>query len=193
MSEITIILITTLVSLITSVLTVLATTYIKNWFEVRKAKDEHKFGFSKLLLQQRIKYYPELYRHLSHFAKLLDKNEQNEASLIALNQEINDWNSCHAIFFTNHTMEVSGHIRKLLNTILENNIVLDFKPEDWSKMRQVLGFFEACLKAEIGIFTLKAIEDIADPKGVNIFIEEMVKRSENLKPSSQKNLPKSKV
>ena len=55
------------------------------------------------LNEKRVKYYPELYAHLSGYAKVIRSGKQDEKNLAEFKMSVDDWNSRHSLFFTQAT------------------------------------------------------------------------------------------
>jgi hypothetical protein len=113
---------TAAVAILTGVLSVttsVVVTALQNKSQLQKITKEHEQGYEKALFGKRIELYPQLYCVLSEFIKAIQSGQQSRESLLKFKEATDKLNSENAIFFSLHTSQISGRLRKYLIILLD--------------------------------------------------------------------------
>lgn len=169
-------LIVALISAAVSLIVSLLAASLKNKGDLTKTKREQEHGYAKALFEKRVEIYPQLYNYLSDFAKVIRSNTQNTQNLAEFKHAVDEWNSRYSLFFTNPTSVFSSQFRYFLQTIL-NRTPIELSADDWENIRQLIGYFEDFLRAEIGIFVSKPVGDVVAAEERYEFLNRLIDRS----------------
>ncbi|MFY9618528.1 MAG: hypothetical protein WAM70_08560 [Pyrinomonadaceae bacterium] len=148
MSEFAIPVFTALVSVIVSVVI----TTMKNKADLARVLKEQEHGYAKALFEKRVERYPELYAYLSEYSKRIRAGTQHQANFAEFKEQLDHWNNKHSLFFTRTTSTYSAKFRYLMNAIIKGGLTSALSRQDWERIRNLIGYFEDFLKAEIGIY-----------------------------------------
>jgi hypothetical protein len=140
-----------------SVTTSVVVTALQNRSQLQKIRKEHEQGYEKALFGKRIELYPQLYCVLSEFIKAIQSGQQSRESLLKFKEATDKLNSENAIFFSLHTAQISGRLRKYLILLLDEECTKAITDENWKRLWKVIERFENSLKADIGIFNLPVV------------------------------------
>jgi hypothetical protein len=97
--------------------------------------------------------------------------KQAPDNLRELRNKIDNWNNLYGIFFTRPTSSLSARFRWYLHTLLEDENK-QINEDDWSTIYSIIGHFQNCLKAEIGVSRMEPAGFIEKMDDVYQFIEE---------------------
>lgn len=140
-----------------SVTTSVVVTALQNRSQLQKIRKEHEQGYEKALFGKRIELYPQLYCVLSEFIKAIQSGQQSRESLLKFKEATDKLNSEDAIFFSLHTAQISGRLRKYLILLLDEECTKAITDENWKRLWKIIERFENSLKADIGIFNLPVV------------------------------------
>jgi hypothetical protein len=157
--------------IIISVTVSIITTRLQNKIELEKVKKELDQQYAKSLFDERVKCYPTLFKAFTDYGKKMQYGKQTSENLRQFRDTIDNWNNQYGIFFTRPTARLSARFRWYLHTLLEvegNQIGED----DWEAIYTIIGYFEECLKAEIGVSRMEPAGNIEELDNVYEFIEE---------------------
>ncbi|PYP82103.1 MAG: hypothetical protein DMF61_27365 [Blastocatellia bacterium AA13] len=105
------------------------------------------------LLDARLKSYPELAYYLSDFAKHLYLGTVTWSCLASMLENINNWDSKNAIFFSSQTASVCYHFRQDSNELLKQVVVTEIiSKKSRLELLNVIGDFEKALRTDLGIY-----------------------------------------
>ena len=120
-----------IVALLSAFISVSATVYANRLLAKVKSIEvqlQIRQEMSMKILEYRLQCYPTLFEKLSFFIK---KDRYNEiitrTDMKALLEEIDVWDSKHAIFYTCETAYTLWKTRKLLKTVLEEEVINNSK------------------------------------------------------------------
>ncbi|HEY0324064.1 MAG TPA: hypothetical protein VGC66_24165 [Pyrinomonadaceae bacterium] len=178
-------LIVALISAVVSLVVSLLAMTLQSKADLIRVQREQEHGYAKALFDKRVEYYPQLYNYLSDYAKVIRSNKQNVENLAEFKRAMDEWNSKYSLFFTESTSLFSAKFRYLLGVILNNNNSSEFSNDEWENIRKLIGHFEDCLRAEIGIFVAKPVGDIEGIEEAYEFIGKLIKHSERAKLSTK--------
>lgn len=177
-----------LISAVVSLVVSLLATSLRNKADLRRIQKEQEHGYAKALFDKRVEYYPQLYNLFSGYAKVIRANRQNSENLNQFKEAVDDWNSKHALFFTTSTARFSARFRFLLASILNHDLASQWPSESWENLRQLIGYFEMFLKAEIGILITKPVGDVEDYEEAIGLVKSMIAETET---AEKRKLPSS--
>lgn len=126
--------------------------------ELQKMRTEIRQTYAGKLLERRLDIYPEMYRILSDFTKKIESGEFTKAALQQFKNEIDSWDSKHAILFSGPTNITAYRFRKelrRLTNLTDNEFNNGFESEDAiSDFRHKIGNYELALKSDLGIYVV---------------------------------------
>lgn len=169
-----------LISAFVSVIASVVITTMKNKADLARVLKEQEHGYAKALFEKRVEYYPELFKYLSGYSKTIRGGIQHERNFAELKDQLDDWNNRHSLFFTQTTSTYSAKFRYLMNAILKRNLASTFSRADWERVRNLIGYLEDFLKAEIGIYAAKPVGNVDEFSHAYNVIDKLIDEIERL-------------
>lgn len=161
-----------LVGVMLSVASSIAASLFQNRSQLARIKKELEQQYAKQLFEKRIATYPELYQLLSSYAKTIQYGEQTIENLLIFRNNLDEWDSKNAIFFTETTARIAGKFRGYLYEILSNRDTVNLSNEDWADIKKMTRGLETALRSEIGSYNLDPVYRLEEASKIWGFIDE---------------------
>lgn len=123
--------------------------------------------YAENLLHRRLELYPEIWQHLSAYAKMFPKGEESKSaasvsSLRQLHDNIRDWDSINGLIMSTHTAKSCHKFRSTMRRMLEarkdDSGTELLTKEEHETIRQNLAILELALRIDIGIYEVEQLE-----------------------------------
>jgi hypothetical protein len=151
MSDTVVVSIISTLGVLISVSVSVSVTRLENKAELEKIKRELEQEYAKLLFEQRVKAYPELFSLLSGYSKVIRYEKQSVSNLMQFRDSLDEWNNKSGIFFTESTARLSGKFRYYLRNLIDADDAQNVTDDDWSSIRKIIRAFEDFIRAEMGV------------------------------------------
>lgn len=127
--------------------------------ELRKLRTEIQQTYADKLLEKRLDVYPSLYALLSDFAKKIQSSIISKSVLEELRNQIEEWDSKHAVLFSGRAGIICYRFRKALAELTQKpdeELQKDLASADFfRKLRHKVAELELALKGDLGIYIVE--------------------------------------
>ena len=151
--------VTIIISIISGIITLITSvliTTIKNRSELLKIHVELEQKYATSLFEKRLNVYPTLFKILSDFNKLIEYNIQTKDKLLELQKNLDEWNNEYAILLTTTSSRMAYSYRYYLIDLFQKYSKKDIPQDVWNNIRTLNVAFEKSIRAEIGIYDIRA-------------------------------------
>ena len=139
--------ITVLVSVTSSIII----TAYQSRIEISKLRKLLEQQYAKSLFDKRLDVYPNLYRVLSRYAKIIQYNQNTVANIIQFRDDLDKWDIENALLLTSNTSRLAGKFRHYLDTILSEGKKSKITENEYHAIWKMIAWYEHIIRKEVGI------------------------------------------